>query len=210
VYFKGLWANQFNPEWTKTGDFTVSPGTIVQVPMMHDEAFLNYQETGRYQVVELPYETGGEKALSMLVFLPVGDTLAQLEKNLTTQEIAEVRADMGRTKVDLYLPRFRAESGYRLADTLGAMGMPSAFGGAADFSGMDGTQSLAISEVFHQAIINVDETGTEAAAATAVNVAQGIEHLTTFNADHPFLFVIMDRDDGTVLFMGRIMNPNGN
>ena len=115
----------------------------------------------------------------------------------------------------VYLPKFKLESQYSLKDVLSSMGMPTAFSGAADFSGMDGGQDLYISDVYHKAYIEVNEEGTEAAAATGVvmnwaAVAPGSEEpVPVFRADHPFLFLIQDNDTGTILFAGRIVNPGG-
>jgi serpin B len=112
----------------------------------------------------------------------------------------------------VYFPKFRLETQYGLSENLQAMGMPVAFSGGADFSGMDGTRDLAISDVVHKAYIDVNEEGTEAAAATGavMTLSMGLDSnpVPVFNADHPFIFFIMDNDTGNILFMGRVMNPN--
>jgi serpin B len=116
-------------------------------------------------------------------------------------------------QVELFLPRFKMESGFKLRDTLGQMGMPDAFGPKADFSGLDGTQNLFISDVFHKAWVEVNEEGTEAAAATIVSVAPSAMPMKptppppVFRADHPFIFFIRDTRSGSLLFLGRLADP---
>ncbi|HSY43034.1 MAG TPA: serpin family protein, partial [Candidatus Acidoferrum sp.] len=161
------------------------------------------------QVLELPY-TGGE--VSMVVLLPTKvDGIGELEKQLTTPNLAKWTAHFESQKVRVFLPKFKVTSEFSLGDTLAAMGMPDAFMyGKADFSGMDGKQDLFIGKVVHKAYVDVDEDGTEAAAATAVVMtlaaAMPAEPLV-FRADHPFLFLIRDNQTGSILFLGRVMDP---
>jgi serpin B len=111
-------------------------------------------------------------------------------------------------KIEVYLPKFKLTSSFRLEKTLGSMGMPLAFSAKADFSGMDGKQDLSISAVIHKAFVDVNEEGTEAAAATAVVMTRmAAMRPAVFRADHPFLFLIRDNRTGSILFLGRVMNP---
>ena len=211
IYFKGDWVKQFDKKDTQERDFTTSTGNTVKAQMMsltHDQADINfnYTETDEAQVLELPY-SGNE--LSMLIILPKSD-LSSLESSLSSDKLKEWRSNLTSEKVDqIYLPKFKFDTKYFMADTLSAMGMPTAFSSGADFSGMDGTKSLFISSVIHQAFVEVNEEGTEAAAATAVIVGETAAPIQNiiFNADHPFLFIIQQRDTGNILFLGRVTNP---
>ncbi len=209
IYFKGLWEIQFPKKDTREADFRVSADKMVRVPMMFlQDAEVNYFETEDLQLIELPY-AGGE--ISMLVLLP-GDDLSRIEPYLSPEKLAELRARLtGKEKVDIYLPRFRLETKYLMGGEdglLGRMGMPTAFTLGADLSGLTGRKELRITEVVHQAFVEVNEEGTEAAAATAVVI--GIKMVLkkpVFRADHPFIFIIQERQSGTILFMGRVINP---
>jgi serpin B len=150
----------------------------------------------------------------MLVILPKGDNLTAVEDELDLQRISEISGAIREQRVEVLIPKFRLETGYSLSQTLGTMGMPSAFDpAAADFSGMDGTRDLFITNIFHKAFVDVNEEGTEAAAATAVVVAVMAatpgEPVPVFRADHPFVFLIQDNDSGVILFIGRVINPGG-
>lgn len=216
IYFKGTWVLQFDENDTKDEDFKTSSGQTVKVPMMKltgDDAEFNYAEADKVQVLELPYD--GED-LSMLLILPEEDDLRNLEKSINTKKLSEWRGVLEKQRVDIYIPKFKFETKYFMAETLKEMGMSDAFVyGAADFSGMDGTRDLYIDNVIHQAFVEVNEEGTEAAAATAV-VMMGwggtgeIEKpvIPIFRADHPFIFIIQQKETGNILFMGRVSNPN--
>ncbi len=206
VYFKGRWAEQFNETFTKEEDFSTAENKKVKVRMMRlDETRLNYSESGDLQVLELPYE-GGD--LSMLLLLPKDNNLDALESSLSAKKLSELRASLHEETIYVYLPRFKFETTYDLGSKLSAMGMPTAFTSAADFSGMDGTRDLSISEVIHKAFIEVNEEGTEAAAATAVIIrTTSMPQYKTFRADHPFIFVIEEKKTGTILFVGRVADP---
>jgi serpin B len=187
--------------------------TIVEVPTMviYDtvERF-RYTETEVVQVLELPY-TGEE--VSMLIVLPkevdVFDVLADLDTDMLTGWTRSL-AD---TEVDIYLPSFEVESSYSLVNSLISLGMQLPFGSGADFSGITGGPDLLISDVLHKAFIEVNEEGTEAAAATAVimelTAAPGGEEpeRVVFDCDHPFLYMIQHQETGTILFMGVLDNP---
>ena len=178
---------------------------------MYHQDEVRYMETDDFQTVELPYR--GD-LLSMVILLPRQiDGCGQLENRLTPTLLSRVLAQMNKQKVDIFLPRFKMESGFALNGSLTSMGMPNAFGPTADFSGMDGTQLLFISGVFHKAWVEVNEEGTEAAAATAVTVGRHVlalpPPLPVFRADHPLIFCIRDTHSGSLLFLGRFADPAG-
>jgi serpin B len=152
--------------------------------------------------------------MSMVILLPAAkDGLAALETTFKGTNLLAWMGTLGRmmeSEADIQLPRFNLTSQFALAQTLGAMGMPSAFDKNAD-SGMDGTRNLFISALVHQAMVEVNEEGTIAVAATAggVGLTSVLPPIPTFRMDHPFIFVIRERDAGAVLFVGRVTNPKG-
>jgi len=209
IYFKGNWASQFKEDRTKDAPFTLAGGQKVDVPMMNQTAEFNYMETEDFQGLELPYV---DNELSMIILLPKrGDGLAEFEKTLTLKNLSQWPARLRKRKVIVSVPKFKMTSQFRLAEVLKSMGMTDAFvPDVADFSGMNGKKDLFISAVIHKAYVDVNEEGTEAAAATAVVV--GVTSvmpgkIPVFRADHPFLFLIRDNDSGSILFIGRVMNP---
>jgi serpin B len=187
--------------------FQVSADEKVTVPLMEQTARFPYVDADTFQALELPY-AGND--LSMVVLLPKkADGLAALEQRLTEANVRDWLAKLRPDEVRVALPRFKVESGFELAETLKAMGMRQAFTGAADFSGMDGRGGLFISAVIHKAYADVNEEGTEAAAATAVLLTRAAVRLgPVFRADHPFVFLIRDTRSGSVLFLGRVVNPS--
>jgi serpin B len=212
IYFKGTWVKQFDENKTANLHFWKGPGESVLVPMMQrndEEAIYGYAETDDLQVLEMPYAHENGAGLSMLVILP--DEIEAAEESLDAQKIEDLRQSLTERRVNVYFPKFSLETTYPLAGTLAAMGMPTAFTDAADLSGMDGTQNLFVSSVVHKAFVDVNEEGTEAAAATGViiNLKTSLEgdETPTFRADHPFIFAILDNDTGTILFMGRVVDP---
>jgi serpin B len=213
IYFKGAWASPFVASHTrKDGEFTAAGGKKVTVPMMTQTETYRYHDGGSFQALELPY-AGNQR--SMLVLLPKAvDGLAALESSLTPEGLDAVVGKLGRQRVNLELPRFRLEESFQLADVLQSLGMERSFDPSrADFSGMTGRRDLAVSKVIHKAFVDVNEEGTEAAAATAVVMARTAVMLpgrtVTFRADHPFLFLIRDQATGAVLFLGRVNEPKG-
>jgi serpin B len=210
IYFKGTWVKQFDEKNTKEQDFRVSPGNTVKVPMMSltgKDAKFNYTETDKLQVLELLYK-GNE--LSMLVLLPKEDNLDSISDSLNAEKLAGLRSSLREQQVDVFLPKFKFETKYFMADTLSDMGMPTAFTqGKADFSGMTGNQDLFISKVIHQAFVEVNEEGTEAAAATVVIMTMSaVPRQTIFMADHPFIVIIQQKETGNILFLGKVMDPS--
>ncbi|MFH1391972.1 MAG: serpin family protein [Candidatus Diapherotrites archaeon] len=211
IYFKGTWLEQFDEKNTSEQNFRVSAGQTVKVPMMSltsKETKFNYAETDELQIIELPYD--GEE-LSMFVLLPKGDDLESLEESLGAEKLSEWRNLLRKQEVKLYLPKFKLETKYFMNETLEEMGMPTAFSNMADFSGMTGSKDLFISYVIHQAFVEVNEEGTEAAAATAVimeKLSASIEQPIIFRADHPFIFIIQENETGSILFLGRVSDPS--
>jgi serpin B len=206
IYFKGTWDLQFDANRTTMEDFRTDSGSTVRVPMMQctgGAAVYPYAQTETLQVLALPY--AGEGNLSMLVLLPKDGNLSIAEEALDAENLADLRDSLTRWRVDVFFPKFTFEEEYGLPKTLAAMGMPTAFTGAADLSGMDGTHDLFVTGVFHKAFIDVNEEGTEAAAATGVASGAGLPRV--FRADHPFVFLILDDDTGVILFMGRVACP---
>ncbi len=210
IYFKGLWASQFKVKNTKSRPFYLTGGDSVSVPMMFQRGQFPYFETRdrKVQVIELPY---AGKALSMIIFLPRrGEGLARFEHSLTVKDVRTLITSLRKRKVDLFLPRFKLSSKFYLARTLARMGMPDAFSNKANLSGMTGIKELRVSKVIHQAYVDVDEKGTEAAAATAVVIRlKAVMRNPVFRADHPFVFMIIHKETGSILFMGRVENPLG-
>jgi serpin B len=144
-----------------------------------------------------------------VILLPTSGNFESFEEGLETQQVNDIIDDLQLTEVALTMPRFEFESEFSLKDTLEDMGMPTAFSGAADFSGMTGSPDLSISEVIHKAFVSVDEEGTEAAAATAVIMGETAmpAEPAEVTIDRPFIFLIRDIETGAILFVGRVVNP---
>jgi serpin B len=211
VYFKGAWRSPFTESATKKdGTFTTQAGTKVTVPLMTQTESYRYLDGGSFQALELPYMGDGR---SMVVLLPKKvDGLAALETSLTQDALDGWLGKLARQRVRVELPKFRLEETFSLAEVLKALGMSAAFDPSkADFSGIAGTRDRVISAVIHKAFVDVDEKGTEAAAATAVVMVRAMAVIPAepvlFRADHPFLFLIRDQKTGSVLFLGRVVNP---
>ncbi|XP_019640737.1 PREDICTED: leukocyte elastase inhibitor-like isoform X1 [Branchiostoma belcheri] len=209
IYFKGNWDKQFKAEMTQDMDFNINNNEKVKVPMMKMEEKFNYGEfqDQKFRVLELPYV---EKELSMLIFLPDEvEGIRNLESALTATTLQTVSSQMYSTKVNLMLPRFKLEQDFSLGETLKKMGMGEAFSDGADFSGMSAAADLFISEVVHKAFVEVNEEGTEAAAATGVRMKMRMmpRPPVPFLVDHPFMFLIRDNRSSSVLFLGRMSKP---
>ena len=206
IYFNAAWAYPFDEDMTADGPFYLIDGGQVTVPMMEQTEAFGYTDGEGYQAVELLYD-GDE--LSMVILLPEDGQFEVFEEGLQADKISDIIGGLQLTEVALTMPQFEFDSEFSLKDTLAEMGMPIAFSGAADFSGMTGSRDLFISEVLHKAFVSVDEAGTEAAAATAVIMretampGQPVE----VTLDHPFIFLIRDIEMSAILFVGRVMNP---
>lgn len=211
IYFKGSWTTPFPKSGTRDEDFITGEARKVRIPTMHRVGRLGYLDGGDFAALELPY--AGDR-LAMVVLLPTAaDGLPAFERAVTAEAIGRWLSRLTPRPVDVSLPRFKVEAGFELQDVLSAMGMPAAFGGGADFSGINGRRDLSISAVIHKAFADVNEAGTEAAAATAVAMTRSAvvrpEPPVRFRADHPFLFLIRDKTTGSILFLGRVSHPGG-
>ncbi len=206
VYFNAAWENQFQKSATTDGTFNRLSGVPVTVPMMHQSEDLKYAEGSNYQAVELPHD-GNQ--LSMVVLLPKSGQFDAFEKSLDGQTVKGIISGLGLARVNLTMPKFQFESEFGLKSQLTALGMGVAFTDGADLSGMDGKKDLLIQDVVHKAYVAVDENGTEAAAATGVVV--GITSMpinqATVTMDRPFIFLIRDIPTGSIIFVGRVMDP---
>ena len=210
IYFKGRWTAPFNTNSTMEAPFHTGTGVDTTARMMNQTAEFGYGEPEGLQVLELPY---GKGELSMVILLPREQNgLSATEARLDPQRLAEWLGSARRQKVSVFLPRYKLEEQFELRKTLEALGMVDAFSVGADFSGMDGRHDHLIARVFHKAFVNVNEEGTEAAAATAVQVDALVvrmpEPIPVFRADHPFIFLIRDNRSGSILFLGRVTDPS--
>jgi serpin B len=192
IYFNAAWAYPFEEDITRDGDFYLLDGSQVKVPMMSQQEHLGYAEGDGYVAVELPYD-GDE--LSMVILLPDSGQFEAFENSLSAEQVAAIIESLSYREVSLTMPRFKFDSSFSLSQALSALGMPVAFTTGADFSGMTGNLDLYIA-------------GTEAAAATAVVMElTAMPDVVEVNVDRPFIFFIRDIETGTILFVGRTLNP---
>ena len=208
IYFDGKWVLPFDKNLTQDAPFTLLDNNSVNVPMMFQTEHLGYAEGDGYQVAELDYQ---DSDYSMLFILPADGRFEEFEQKLSAEWIQTLAQEVSPRQLRLWVPKFSFESKSSLADMLVQLGMPAAFENA-DFSGMTGDKELFISDVLHQAFVAVDEEGTEAAAATAVIMKRTgaiLEEAAEMRLDHPFFFLIRDKETGTILFLGRVLNPVG-
>jgi len=207
IYFNAAWANTFEEAATQEAPFARLDGSEVTVPLMRQTESFGYAEGDGYQAVELPYDG---REMSMVILLPDRERFETFENALDGQEVQRIIEDLTYRQVALSMPRFEFDSAFSLNEALRELGMPDAFSAAADFSGMTGGKDLFISDVLHKAFVSVDEEGTEAAAATAVIMAESAmpTEPVEFTADHPFVFLIRDVKTGAVLFVGRVVDPS--
>jgi len=209
IYFNAAWENKFFEEATDDLPFYPLDGKSISVSMMRQTASFNYTDGDGYQAVELPYD-GGE--LSMVVLLPEEGKFTEFESALDYRQADKIIGNLKDKRVKLTMPKFEFESDFSLKQALSALGMPGAFSGDADFSGMTGNSDLFIGDVGHKAFVLVEEAGTEAAAATAVMMCTSApgpkpEEPVIVTIDRPFIFLIRDIETEAVLFIGRVMNP---
>jgi serine protease inhibitor len=208
IYFKGIWSLEFDEESTYDGNFELANSTSKEVPMMHMEETIDYFDNELFQACELDYGRGN---FGMVVLLPkpeksLDDVIEQLnESNWNTWVDSFDTA-----KVNLSLPKFTFEYEKGLNDILGLMGMGIAFTGAADFTGINSGGGLYIDYVKHKTFVEVNEEGTEAAAATIVAIIEtsaGPDETKYMTVNRPFLFVIREKTTNTIVFMGKVAEP---
>jgi serpin B len=213
IYFHASWANPFEEVNTEDDTFTLIDGSTVTVPMMAQQESLGYVQGDGFQAVELPYLGGN---VAMLAIVPDAGSFAQVEAELDAQQFAALRNQLANGDVQLYMPRFGFDTDLNLKPPMMALGMVDAFDSErADFTRMfDPTQvngNLYITDALHKAYIDVDEAGTEAAAATAIVLgitsAPMPSEPVIIRLDRPFIYAIYDYPTGTILFLGRVMNP---
>jgi serine protease inhibitor len=206
IYFKGSWRQKFDPKQTQEQPFTLADGSKKQVELMHARGTYGLYQNSDVQLIDLPY---GDSLFSMTVLLPkVGTDINTFTDELTESKVRTWIAGMhAASETELLLPKFKLEYEKTLNEMLKAMGMQIAFSGAADFSRINGEGSLEISEVKHKTFVEVNEEGTEAAAATSVGIIR-TSLPTPIRVDRPFVFLIRERTSGALLFIGKILDPS--
>jgi serine protease inhibitor len=209
IYFKGDWTDPFEKEQTKDAEFTLANGEKISVKMMNRRGSYRYTENEEAQIVALPY--GKDKQMSMWVVLPrQGKSLDSVVKGLTTEKLSEWQKAAGSQTVVLGLPRFKMKFRKELKHDLAEMGMPTLFSDRADLSGLEegSGRNLYVSQVIHEAIIEVNEEGTVAAAATGVAIGRtSVPRHYVMTCDRPFFLAIQDDRTGSILFMGTVYKP---
>ncbi len=207
IWFKSDWASPFMANNTRQQNFFDKKGNATKAPFMYQEANFSYAQGNGYQAVELPY--AGNK-LTMLLVMPDTGKFDGFLQNLTAPGLNDISNALKNQRVAFAMPKYNFSATPELGTVLRNLGMSNAFdAGQADFSGMTGNRDFSISGIVHKAFITVDEKGTEAAAATGVIVGTTAIQVptVTLTLDHPFLFMIRDRETGLILFMGKLMNP---
>ena len=205
VYFKGTWVMQFPEADTRKSNFWLEPERSIKADFMNVHGNFNYAQTDGVQVLKLPYK--GDR-LSMLVFLPSGrDGIFALEDAMSAEKMLEWQQTGVESDVIVSMPKFKMELAYGLKDHLVSLGMVDAFKPSiADFQGID--PRLYVKDALQKTYVDVNEEGTEAAAATVIETVSEMSHSPLrFVADHPFIFIIQDDESGAILFMGRVMDP---
>ena len=207
IYFKGSWTDEFNKERTHKDKFFISNGKSVSCEMMNTAEENLYFENDDFQAIDLPY---GKGDFSMIVFLPKkGKDINEFISNLNRENWNSWLTKFSKQSGSLFLPKFKIEYDLEMNDVLKALGMPKAFTDAANFSRMTKRQKLYISNVIHKTFVDVNEEGTEAAAVTVVEM-----RLTSFKpgfsmrVNRPFVFAIKEKETNSILFIGKIVNPN--
>jgi serpin B len=206
IYFKGSWFYPFPAAATQEGPFTLLDGSQVSVPLMRrTNTFLNYVEGDGFQAALLPYVGDG---IQMLVILPDPGSFEDIESRLSAEFLDRIRQEAAGQELHLVMPKLDFESSLDLKELLIRMGLTAPFG-EADFSGISDEEDLAISDALHKANITVDERGTEAAAATVIVMPGSAppEEPVELRLDSPFIFAILERETGSILFLGRVVNP---
>ncbi|MBD3196481.1 MAG: hypothetical protein GF317_15585 [Candidatus Lokiarchaeota archaeon] len=218
IYFNGLWIDKFDENKTKEHNFYPLNGNLNKIPMMHQITRFPYYETENLQIIKLDYkksqDSTNEAEFSMIILLPKEkDGIRELQKNLSLKHINHYLEKLIKRKVNLYLPKFKLESKFMLKKTLNNMGMMNSFSKQANFSGIaDPSNNISpfIGEIIHKGFIDVNEKGTEAAAATMITMAPKAapfqQEIPVFKVDHPFLFFIWDSTTQAIIFMSQVLN----
>jgi serine protease inhibitor len=208
IYFKGAWTYQFDPQYTKDAPFTCADGSTVSCQLMSQQATFAYYANSELQAIDLPY---GDRMFSMTVILPrAGTSIDQFAAALTEGQWNSIVSQLDSLKVNLYIPKFKLEYGRTLNDELKALRMNIAFHPGADFSRITPGSGIWISRVLHKTFVDVNEEGTEAAAATVIEFirsSQG-DQPTVMRIDRPFIFAVREHRSGTILFIGKIVDPS--
>ncbi|MDH5371331.1 MAG: serpin family protein [Acidimicrobiia bacterium] len=207
VYLNAAWLTPFDEASTADRSFTLLDGSDLLVPTMHSSGTLLQGRGDGWQAVQVPY---AGRELAMVVILPDAGYFEHVEASLSSGLIDSVLGSLSSAQVNLSLPKFEIRTQAGLVPALQAMGLSEATGPSADFSGMTGAKDLFISDVVHEAWISADEAGTEAAAATAVIMSLTAVPMDpiSIDCDRPFLFVLYDAETGSILFMGRVVDPS--
>jgi len=206
IYFKGDWKVQFEQKKTKDANFFTAAEKKVSCKMMSLNGNFMFAEGSDYQALELPYK--GEN-LTMLIILPnEGVSIDAFQKKVSYAFFDDVVKNLSKDELLVMLPRFKSTTSYQLKPVLSEMGMPVAFTNNANFSNISPKNDLKIYDVYHNAFVEVNERGTEAAAATAVVIGvKSVMRSYKFEANRPFIYFIRDSKTGLILFMGRLSNP---
>ncbi|HYF63456.1 MAG TPA: serpin family protein, partial [Herpetosiphonaceae bacterium] len=207
ITFKAAWIDEFDPG-SLTGDstFRLADGGSVEADMMSRDEGGGYLHADIYDAADIAYK--GSKQ-SMIIVMPKEGRFAEVERRLSRDFLDHLVESFNYGGLALTMPKFKYSATLELADTLAAMGSPDAFSAQADFSRIDGTTNLVVDQVVHEAVVDVDERGTEAAAATGATLKQiggALEH-STLTVNRPFIFLIRDTRTGSILFLGRVMDP---
>ncbi len=219
IYFKGMWENTFDKNFTKEENFTLASGEKIMVPMMRQTRNFTYLDDDKFQILEMPYKgtliSGTTKRVNMVIFLPKQfNKLPLIESQLTFEKmevyVSELR-EQYMQRVRVFFPRFTIQISYKLTKALSDLGLALVFTKNADLSAISKEPVIFISDVIHKAFVEVNERGTEAAAVTAISVVGASigprKEPPVFRADHPFIFLIQDSQTKTILFIGKVMNP---
>lgn len=207
IYFYGSWDKKFDETQTKPMEFYIEKDKVVKASFMFANDKFNYLENEKLQILEIPY---AGKKVSMLIVLPKNsDNFNSLINLVKGDNYYKIFNKLSLQKVRILIPKFSVTAEYDLNETLKKMGILEAFSFSADFSGMTGKKDLMIDKVIHKAFIEVNEKGTEAAAATAVVIREKSAPAKEliFKADHPFFFFIKEHQTGQILFAGKVYKP---
>jgi serpin B len=208
IYFKGTWTYQFDKDQTEDDWFYLADDSAVRCRMMEQRAIYDYYLDDEFVAVDLPY---GDGKFSMTIFLPnwdkdVNDLIDRLDQDSYDLWISSLSTP--EDSFDVYIPKFKLKYGLKLNDVLKSLGMEIAFGPGADFSKMYQGGGVWIDKVLHKTFVEVNEEGTEAAAVTSVSICSSASQgFSSFMVNRPFMFVIRESESGTILFVGKIIDP---